>query len=122
MITLDTVLRMIEGVRAAELRLWIEEGWVRPETTRGDLAFHEIDVARVRLIYNLRRDLAIDREAMPVVLHLLDQLYDMRRRLRAVTAAIEAQPAPVRRRLKGALRPAPLPRAKPKRDTRRHPR
>jgi chaperone modulatory protein CbpM len=109
MITFETVMRMIVGVRAAELRGWIEEGWVRPETEHGVYIFREIDVARARLIHDLRRELAIDNDAVPVVLNLLDQLYAMRRRLRAVNEAIAAQPPAVRRTLRVALRPAPKP-------------
>lgn len=110
MITFEAVIRTVDGVRATELRAWIEEGWVRPERQRGVLIFHEIDVARVRLIHDLRRDLAIGDEALPVVLSLLDQLYATRRRLRAVNDAIAAQPPSVRRTLRVALR-APRPRA-----------
>jgi chaperone modulatory protein CbpM len=106
MITFETVVRVVGGVRATELRAWIAEGWVRPETERGMLIFREIDVARVRLIHDLRRDLAIGDDAVPVVLNLLDQLYAMRRRVRAVNQAIAAQPPAVRRTLRGALRPA----------------
>jgi chaperone modulatory protein CbpM len=104
MITLETVIRVVEGVRETELRAWIEEGWVQPETERGVLIFREIDVARVRLIQDLRRDLAIGGEALPVVLNLLDQLYAMRRRVRAMNEAIAAQPPAVRRTLRVALR------------------
>jgi chaperone modulatory protein CbpM len=106
MITFETVVRAIGGVRATELRAWIEEGWVRPERARGVLIFHEIDIARVRLIHDLRRELAIGDEALPVVLNLLDQLYATRRRLRAVNEAIAAQPPAVRRTLRVALKPA----------------
>jgi len=103
MIKFESVIELVNGVRAAELRSWIEEGWVRPEEERGTYVFQEIDVARVRLIANLRRDLAIDREAVPVVLHLLDQLYAMRRRMRALSDAIDAQPAASRKALRKAL-------------------
>lgn len=109
MITIETVIRTVGGVRERELRAWIDEGWVRPERQRGVLIFREIDVARVRLIHDLRRDLAIGDEALPVVLNLLDQLYAMRRRLRAVNEAIATQPPAVRRTLRVALRP-PRPR------------
>jgi chaperone modulatory protein CbpM len=109
MITIETVIRTVGGVRERELRAWIDEGWVRPERQRGVLIFREIDVARVRLIHDLRRDLAIGDEALPVVLNLLDQLYAMRRRLRAVNEAIATQPPSVRRTLRVALRP-PRPR------------
>jgi chaperone modulatory protein CbpM len=111
MITFEAVIRTIGGVRATELHAWIDEGWVRPERQRGVLVFREIDVARVRLIHDLRRDLAIGDEALPVVLNLLDQLYAMRRRLRLVNEAVAAQPPAVRRTLRGALRaPKPTPR------------
>ena len=114
MITIETVIRTVGGVRERELRAWIDEGWVRPERQRGVLIFREIDVARVRLIHDLRRDLAIGDEALPVVLNLLDQLYAMRRRLRAVNEAIATQPPAVRRTLRVALRPprARVPRTK----------
>jgi len=105
MITIETVIRTVAGVRETELRAWIEEGWVRPERSRDGLVFHEIDIARVRLIHDLRRDLAIGDDAVPVVLNLLDQLYAMRRRLRAVNDAIAGQPPAVRRTLRVALRP-----------------
>jgi chaperone modulatory protein CbpM len=104
MIDFDAVLRLIAGVRAADLESWIEEGWVRPEAEPGGYRFGEIDIARVRLIQDLRRDLAINRETVPVVLNLLDQLYAMRRRLRQIDLAISAQPAEVRRSLRVALR------------------
>lgn len=110
MITFEAVVRTVGGIRATELRAWIDEGWVRPERQRGVLIFREIDVARVRLIHDLRRDLAIGDEALPVVLNLLDQLYAMRRRLRLVNAAVAAQPPAVRRTFRGALR-APKPAA-----------
>jgi chaperone modulatory protein CbpM len=115
MITFETVIRTVGGVRATELRAWIEEGWVRPEHERGVLIFREIDVARVRLIHDLRRDLAIGDDTLPVVLSLLDQIYAMRRRLRAVNDAIAAQPPAVRRALRGVLRtPKPSPKRKKK--------
>ncbi len=63
-----------------------------PESRHEGYVFHEIDVARVRLIVELRRDLAIGEEAMPVLLNLLDQLYALRRRLKALADAIDALP------------------------------
>jgi chaperone modulatory protein CbpM len=38
----------------------------------------------VRLIRELRDELAVNEEALPVVLSLLDQLYALRRRVRAM--------------------------------------
>jgi chaperone modulatory protein CbpM len=53
-------------------------------------------VARIRLIAELRREFAVDEQAMPVVLHLLDQVYALRRRLRALCGALEGQPPEIR--------------------------
>ena len=81
------------GVSDAELSLWIEQRWVMPLRQDSDYVFAEADVARITMIAELRRDLGIDDEAMPVVLNLLDQLYGMRRRVRKIMAALESLPA-----------------------------
>ena len=89
-ITIDVLITQVSGLRREDLELWIANHWVRPEEIEigGDYVFHAIDVARVRLIHELHHDLQINEEALPVVLSLLDQLYDQRRRLRALTDAI----------------------------------
>jgi chaperone modulatory protein CbpM len=92
MIDFDAVVREIAGLDAQELRQWIEERWVRAEQGDRGLVFHEVDVARVRLILELRHELAIGDEAIPVILDLLDQVYALRRRLRQLCEAIDAQP------------------------------
>ena len=48
-------------------------------------------MARVRLILELRDEFDVNEAALPVVLGLLDQLYDLRRRLRS---AMNAQSRP----------------------------
>jgi chaperone modulatory protein CbpM len=102
MIEFEAVLRLVQ-LQASELEHWIAERWVLPERGAGTYLFHEVDVARVHLIVELRRDLQIDEEAMPVVLNLLDQMYALRRRLKALSAAVDALPeemqAAVRRHL-----------------------
>jgi chaperone modulatory protein CbpM len=104
MIEFDSVVRIVSGIGATELRSWVEEGWLRPVNRQGAYVFDEIDIARARLIRDLRRQLAIGPEAMPVVLHLLDQVYAMRRALRTVNEAIAAQPLALRRNLHAALK------------------
>ncbi|HUB96690.1 MAG TPA: chaperone modulator CbpM, partial [Stellaceae bacterium] len=84
MTSVRVVCELIGGLEVTELERWIVERWVLPEEGDGGYVFHEIDVARVRLIVELRRDLAIDDEAMPVVLGLLDQVYALRRRMRGI--------------------------------------
>jgi chaperone modulatory protein CbpM len=104
MIGFDSLLREIGALDAAELTLWIDSGWVRPEGEAGAWLFREVDVARVRLIVEMRRDLAIDADAVPVVLSLLDQLYGLRRELGALCGAIAVQPEPTRLAIAAALR------------------
>lgn len=103
MIGIDALMRLIGGLQEAELRHWIDERWVRPEAASEGYVFREVDVARVRLIVELRRDLAIDEEALPLVLQLLDQIYALRRRLRAMSEALDAQPDAVREAVQARL-------------------
>jgi chaperone modulatory protein CbpM len=103
MITVETLCVMVEGLRREDVERWIGEAWVRPEG-EPHYVFGEIDVARVRLIVELRDQLRLDDEAMPVVLSLLDQLYDERRRLRRLRDLLvevlpEEQRSALRRRV-----------------------
>jgi chaperone modulatory protein CbpM len=87
----ETVCRLT-ALEPRELERWIEARWVIPEGGAGAWVFREVDVARVRLILELRNDLEIDEAAMPVVLRLLDQLYEIRRRMKALAEALGTLP------------------------------
>ena len=91
---------LVGRVDRVELTQWIELGWVAPERLAGaEPAFSDLDVARVCLICDLRHDLAVEEETIPLVLSLLDQIYALRRQLNAVTGAVRDQPDDVRRAL-----------------------
>jgi chaperone modulatory protein CbpM len=95
--TLSEVVSLIGRVDRVELTQWIELGWVAPEKPAGaEPAFSDLDVARVCLICDLRRDLAVEEETIPLVLSLLDQVYALRRQMNALTSAIQQQPDEVR--------------------------
>lgn len=104
MMRITAVVALFSGLRETDLLAWVERGWVRPES--GEI-FHAIDVARVRLIRDLlfRMDLAED--AIPLILSLLDQVYELRGSLRVVIQAVEAQPEPVRDAILAGLRIEP---------------
>src|SRR5260370_3806737 len=104
MIALEALLREVRAVDAAELGRWIDSGWVQPDGGPGNWFFHEVDVARVRLIVEIRQDLALGDEAVPVVFSLLDQLYGLRRELTALCGALAAQPEGTRQAIAAALR------------------
>lgn len=91
MITLDLLCARFSRLRIEDLHVWITEGHVRPERAGNELLFTELDVERVRLILELREDMAVNEEALPLVLSLLDQLYELRRRLRAMGVEPDAE-------------------------------
>jgi chaperone modulatory protein CbpM len=101
---LEAVIALVPGVAAPELRDWIERGWVLPSGEAPDWRFAETDVARIRLLHDLRHVIGVEEETLPLVLSLLDQVYDLRRRLRAVLEAAEQQPQEVREALRAAVR------------------
>jgi len=91
------ILGRFMGLRRETLRVWIERGWVMPERSdRGGYRFHEIDVARVGLIYEFSTKLELDEDAMDVILPLLDQVHGLRHQLRRLADAVSAQPEDVR--------------------------
>jgi chaperone modulatory protein CbpM len=88
MFTVQQVVAEI-GVSETDLRLWIEQRWVLPAQRDDGFAFDEVDLARARLIRELRVDLMLNEDAIPVVLRLLDQVHALRRALAGVNAAID---------------------------------
>ena len=93
----DAVVALFPDLEPSELHGWIEQRWVQPEErAEGGLVFYEVDVARVHLIYDLRRQLETPEETMPLVLSLLDQVYELRRQVKSLKLAIEKLPPDVR--------------------------
>jgi chaperone modulatory protein CbpM len=103
MIAFDELLIRLRGLERRELVRWVENRWVLPERRAETWVFHEVDVARVELIFEIRRDFAIDDEAMPVILGLLDQVYGLRRQMRRLCDAVAAQPEEIREAIRKAL-------------------
>ncbi len=97
---ITAVVALFDGLRETDVLTWVERGWVRPE----DEVFHDIDVARVRLIHELLFRMDLREDAVPLILSLLDQIYDLRGSLTAVLRAVEVQPAPVRAAILAGLR------------------
>lgn len=106
MIRIDAVVARFPGLDEAEIADWVARGWVHAEgATRSEWRFADIDVARLHLVRDLRVDLAVDEDLVPLVLSLLDQVYDLRRTLRTVLEVVHEAPEDVRRRVLGALAP-----------------
>ena len=78
---------------------WVAAGWLTPNAEEGMQQFSEIDVARARLIQDLRRDIGVKDEGIGVILDLIDQLHGLRRTLGHLLTALHAQPQELRARL-----------------------
>src|ERR1700722_1369960 len=111
---ITAVIALFADLPEAELTSWVVRGWVQPDQADSGQAdsgqsgagweFHEIDVARVRLIHDLHRSMEINEETMPLVLSLLDQVYGLRGTLRDLLGALETQSEGVGTRVLAGLR------------------
>lgn len=100
----QTVVAKVRRLTLRELRIWVREGWVRPARGEAGPVFDEVDLARIRLLCDLRKDMALPAEVLPVVLTLIDRLHETRRDLRRLTQALEEQPEDVRRSIAASFR------------------
>lgn len=98
----DEVLRGYRVTRV-ELTAWISEAWVTPQQEGDAYVFDEADLARVELIRDLRLEMAVNDDALPVVLSLLDQLYAARRVLGRLDDVLRELPAGVREQIRAKL-------------------
>ncbi len=99
MMRAQDLIASIERLQAEALERWIALGWIAPESSDEGPSFGDADVARAHLICDLVYDFEIGEEGVPVILSLLDQLHDNRRLLRALMAAVDAQPEPVKQEI-----------------------
>ena len=91
MMRVDDLVEAIAALQRSDLEAWIREELVTPRHEAGTLLSTDMECARVRLICTLHYELEIDTETLPVVMSLVDQLYDTRQRLLSLTAAVAAQ-------------------------------
>ena len=105
MIAFEELIGRFDGLDRRELVHWVENRWVLPERQQDTWIFHEVDVARVELILEMREEFAIDDDALGLVLSLLDQVYDLRRQLGRLCDALAAQPTDIQAAIRRALPP-----------------
>jgi chaperone modulatory protein CbpM len=82
---------------------WVAADLVSPARQGDELLFSDRECARVRLICALRYDMEVEEPSLPVVLSLVDQLYETRARLALLTAAIHRQDEAVRAAIAAAV-------------------
>ena len=103
MMRFSAVVAHFTNLDATELERWIAHRWVRPEPAGEDWVFHDIDLARIRLVYDLRYELDVTEDCVPLVLDLLDQIYELRSGLSSIGRAIAAQPPEIRQAIEAAI-------------------
>ena len=61
------------GVNPEVIEQFINDEWVNPLDPK-ELKLDEEDIARIQLIWELKKDLGVNDEAVPIILHLIDEL------------------------------------------------
>jgi chaperone modulatory protein CbpM len=105
MMAIDDLLATISALQRRDLERWISDELVAPQQDAGSLLFSDMECARIRLICTLTYELEIDSGTLPMVLSLLDQLYDTRQRLLSLTRAVAVQDNTVQSAIIAAMSP-----------------
>ena len=103
MMHVNDLVKKISALQRSDLEAWIREELVTPRHEAGAPLFTDMECARVGLICTLHYELEIDAETLPVVLSLVDQLYDTRHRLLSLTAAVAAQDTDIQAKIIAAM-------------------
>lgn len=108
MFTEEEVLRRVPDLTRDELFEFVEAGWIRPEerATSGsrNFVFLQIDIVRAQFIADLRHDMRVNDEAMPVILSLVEQVHTLRSDLDTVAKSIQTQGPDVRSQIAESIR------------------
>ena len=103
LLTLEEVEVRTE-IERTEIYHFIQQSWILPVEEEGAYFFDEADVARVRLIVELRSDMEVNDEAVPIILQLLDQVHSLRHAVDELQGAIEALSDGARAELEAAMK------------------
>lgn len=72
----------------ATLEVWISQEWLIPARSADRRAFTDMDLARARLIADLKHNMGVNDEGLDVILHLIDQMHGLRRALAEALAKL----------------------------------
>jgi chaperone modulatory protein CbpM len=83
---------MHAAIEGEVLETWLEAGWLASSDVGDAGRFTDVDLARARLICDLQRGLGVNDEAVPIILHLLDQVHGLRRMIAEARRRAAADP------------------------------
>ncbi|MGR9355672.1 chaperone modulator CbpM [Rhizobium leguminosarum] len=95
----DLEFRLYLKIDIVQLDLWVEEGWLIPETSGGQRQFRDADVARARLILDLMGNMGVNEAGVDIVMELVDELHGLRGTMGKLMTAISKQERDVQHRL-----------------------
>jgi MerR family transcriptional regulator, heat shock protein HspR len=79
------------GMHPQTLRIYEQKGLVRPKRTAGNTRLYsELDIERLRLIQRLTTEIGLNLAGVERVLHLEDELVQMKRRLQRMEDEMRA--------------------------------
>ncbi len=108
MFTEEEVLRLIPDLSRDELFEFVEAGWIRPQekpaSGAAQFIFLKVDVARAQFIADLRHDMRVNDEAVPVILSLVEQVHTLRNDLDTLAKSIQTQGPDVRTKIVETIR------------------
>jgi chaperone modulatory protein CbpM len=99
----EEIVEQMESLQRSDLDIWIHEELITPQEDSGAMVFSEMECARIRLICTLRYELEVEAETLPVIMSLVDQLYQTRQQLLKLTAAVAAQDKSVQAAIVAAI-------------------
>jgi chaperone modulatory protein CbpM len=98
------IVARFSGLETHVLKRWIAAGWVKPQEDPSGFLFDDADLARTHLLCDLAFEMDLKDEELATVLSLIDRLNSTRTMLRALTSAVQSQPAQVRDAIFAELR------------------
>ena len=78
----------------ATYEISVEQRWLIPAAGAAERDFTEVDVARARLIHDLKHNMGVNDEGLDVILHLIDQMHGLRRALAQALASMRERNGP----------------------------
>ena len=102
MTTYSTIMQTIAavpGLSHPQLVAFLDAELVHPTLSADGPVFRAADLARLELLCDLADQFDLQTDSLGVVIGLIDQLHDTRRRLHAMAQAIEAEPKDLRARV-----------------------
>jgi len=106
MTSLDDLLQIDGRLTAMHIERWVARGLLRPVVSAGAAeawSFEQIDVARARLLAELRDEIGFDDDTVETVVTLVDHVHTLRGQLDLLAHAIADQPAETREAIASAL-------------------